>query len=438
MIGELLEAGDLAAVASWLLAERRPEVAKYPKILAGLESGSQDRQQLAHVVATFLLVTGEHDLARLAYTLGLPSDQPPPLLETCRLYDDPGQSYQFIEPSAEGGRSYPLEGVALPGPERAPALGVLRVARIEGASVYGRTFLPVTADRKAARKWFIHNANTIDRVRLLENAGTFPVATFNSLMGCFTGVDRFGEAVLLGDSANIGHWLMNHLGRLAPIAGTKLEKLPLVVGEGIGERQLECLERFGYPGSRLIRIGKGRLARFDLLWAPMMPFCSEGWSPAVLTFLREKFGIGDRPRSGRGRRLYITRRGARWRRVLNEEAVAALLIERGFEPVDPGALSIAEQIALAADAEAVVGVVGAGLNLAVFCPPQTKVIQLYYRRSNMHEMNVFPAFCSWMGQPFQELLGIPHPSPEVHHLNYDFTVTPERLKRALRSMGIDP
>jgi hypothetical protein len=435
VIGDLLAAGDLDAVASWLRAERATEVAKYPKILAGLERGSQDRQQLAHVVATFLLVTGEHDLARAALLLGLPPDEKRDVLETCTLHDDPEECYEFIEPAAEGGRSYAIAPMA-PGPTGLPSRGALRVARIEGASVYGLTFLPVTADRKAARKWFVHNAIAVDRLRLLDDARMIPVATFNSLMGKFTDVDKFGEAVLLGDSQNIGHWLMNHLGRLAPIAGTKLEKLPLVVGENIGERQLECLERFGYPESRLIRIGKGKLSRFDLLWAPMMPFCSEGWSPAVLSFLRERFGVRDRPRSGRGRRLYLTRKGARWRRLINEDAISALLTQWGFEEVDPGAYSIAGQLALAADAEAIVGVVGAGMNLFMLAPSQTKVIELNYRRQDLEEMNVLPIFASSLGQPYETVLGIPNPSPEVHHLNYDFTLTPERLKRALNRMGI--
>ena len=134
--------------------------------------------------------------------------------------------------------------------------------------------------------------------------------------------------------------------------------------------------------------------------------------------------------------MYLGRRSARWRRVLNEDAIVALLAERGFESVDPGDFSIEQQISLVADAEALVGVYGAGMNLALFCPRQTKVIELHYRRSDMREMNMTPILCSWMGQPYQEVLGIPNPSADVHHLNYDFTLTPERLKRALNAMDI--
>jgi capsular polysaccharide biosynthesis protein len=76
------------------------------------------------------------------------------------------------------------------------------------------------------------------------------------------------------------------------------------------------------------------------------------------------------------RRIYISRRSARWRRVINEAEVLACLHPWGFAPVQMETLSLPEQIALMQGAEAVIGIHGAGLTNLAFCPPGTTVIEI--------------------------------------------------------------
>lgn len=61
------------------------------------------------------------------------------------------------------------------------------------------------------------------------------------------------------------------------------------------------------------------------------------------------------------RKLYVTRRNAKVRRLLNEEEVAAHLRERGFEVVALETLPLREQVRRFAEAETVVAQHGAGL-----------------------------------------------------------------------------
>lgn len=78
----------------------------------------------------------------------------------------------------------------------------------------------------------------------------------------------------------------------------------------------------------------------------------------------------------RRRRLYITRVDAAARPLVNETEVINLVAAHGFEVVDPGRLSFADQIALFASASVVIGPHGAGLTNAGFCDSNSTLIEL--------------------------------------------------------------
>jgi len=78
------------------------------------------------------------------------------------------------------------------------------------------------------------------------------------------------------------------------------------------------------------------------------------------------------------RRLLISRGGKpNTRRVVNEAALAQSLAPHGFVLLDPGAMPVAEQIALFAGAEMIVAPHGAALANLVFVAPGTRVVELF-------------------------------------------------------------
>ena len=78
------------------------------------------------------------------------------------------------------------------------------------------------------------------------------------------------------------------------------------------------------------------------------------------------------------RRIYITRGQQRGSRIVeNEPELVALLGARGFSMVDPGTLSVAEQIRLFAEAECIVAPHGGALTNLAFASPGTSVIELF-------------------------------------------------------------
>jgi len=79
---------------------------------------------------------------------------------------------------------------------------------------------------------------------------------------------------------------------------------------------------------------------------------------------------------GRRRRLYIDRRGAPNRRLVNETEVIAALARFVVQPVSLDGATLADLAALFADAELVVAPHGAGLANIVFAPHDCRVVEL--------------------------------------------------------------
>jgi capsular polysaccharide biosynthesis protein len=106
----------------------------------------------------------------------------------------------------------------------------------------------------------------------------------------------------------------------------------------------------------------------------IFPKRDTGMSPWKAQYLRRTFGVEGRPRGTK--RLYVARGAAPRRRVLNEAEVEKLLAGYGFVSVNPGALSVAEQVELFSSAAMVAGPHGAGLTNAVFMAPGGAIIEM--------------------------------------------------------------
>lgn len=83
-----------------------------------------------------------------------------------------------------------------------------------------------------------------------------------------------------------------------------------------------------------------------------------------------------RPSQTPAERIYVTRAGAS-RSLANETAISAALFRLGFLAVDPGSLSIAQQMTLFRGASIIVGSHGAGLANLAWCAPRSAVIEIH-------------------------------------------------------------
>jgi capsular polysaccharide biosynthesis protein len=158
------------------------------------------------------------------------------------------------------------------------------------------------------------------------------------------------------------------------------------------------------------------------------------WSPEAVTFIRRRLRLDFGAR--RTRRIFVGRKDARWRRLINEAEIVAMLGRFGFESVDPGAMSLDEQIELAESAQIIVGVFGAGLNLLLFAAEGTPIVELKYDLEGVMDINW--ALTGTLRQPYHEIIGESQPT-DPDFLKLDFVVFVDRVRevveQALDSLG---
>jgi capsular polysaccharide biosynthesis protein len=188
---------------------------------------------------------------------------------------------------------------------------------------------------------------------------------------------RLGVLAARGDS-NYYHFLIDVLPRLGVLEQSPSVPRPAqwYVPTALPFHD-QLLDRLGIAASQRVSATDHPHVRADELVVPGLPATTEKNPPWVVEWLRSRLlpGIAvDGPRT----RIYVTRgASANNRAVRNEDAVQALLAEYGFVGVDPGSLSVDEQIRTFARAELIVAAHGAALANLVFCSPGTRVIELF-------------------------------------------------------------
>jgi len=221
-------------------------------------------------------------------------------------------------------------------------------------------------------------------------------------------------AVLSGLSGNVYfHWMVDILPRLEILRrnGVNFDDIDwFLVNSYQQEFQRETLRILGIPEDKLLESDRHPYIQADKLIVPSYPG-DLGWLPKwALEFYRREFLNLERARclfpkpieqpqtphpgdaSGGDKtnfqlsipdtasypeRIYISRNQARYRRILNEEQVIDLLSKYGFVTIVPESMTWEEQIALFANAKAIVSPHGSGLTNIIFCQPGTTVIELF-------------------------------------------------------------
>lgn len=192
------------------------------------------------------------------------------------------------------------------------------------------------------------------------------------------------------NSGNYFHFMFEVLPRLLAADGIVPEAVPLLVDQlSWAVPQIrEMIQRADRGRRRIEIVGLHERVRVERLYASwgyadLLPGIAD-WRlsrieddvipPATCALIRHGFrhlmhtGAADLD-------LVVTRQGAR-KRCINEDELWERALKRGFVPVDPGALSFAEQVALFSRARTVVAVSGAALTNMVFMPSGSRAVIL--------------------------------------------------------------
>ncbi|MCK5445102.1 MAG: glycosyltransferase family 61 protein [Rhodospirillaceae bacterium] len=191
------------------------------------------------------------------------------------------------------------------------------------------------------------------------------------------------DCFLLGGSDNYYHWLIDYLPRLNSYQHhDRFDEARFLTNDRLQRFQRESLQLLGIGKDRLLQVPKAlsqpQTIHCAKLYAAPIALEKMHLKPDALSWLRENLGAACAPLSDTpagGRHIYISRKDAGTRKVINEKDVATFLASLGFEIIVPGKLSLKKQIAAFADAAVIVGAHGAGLANMVFAPPGARVIE---------------------------------------------------------------
>lgn len=225
------------------------------------------------------------------------------------------------------------------------------------------------------------------------------------------------------------HWLLDELPRLLSLP--REGRGATLIAHAESECSGTALALLGWTGA-VLEPKRRAYWQCEQLLVPLLP----GWTgratrrqlelvdeftarlPAVETRLK-------------GERLFISRSGARRRRVSNEAEVVAALAPMGFEAVRLEELSWAEQVACFRRAKVIVAPHGAGLANLAFCAPGTRVVEGFNRS---HVNDCFWQIAALRGLDYQAVVaGGTEPlacDPKANRL--DFVLDVPRLLAVLR------
>jgi capsular polysaccharide biosynthesis protein len=177
---------------------------------------------------------------------------------------------------------------------------------------------------------------------------------------------------------NFHHWMIDLLPRIGMTqrAGYSIEQFDhIVINHRSARFQLETLARFGVPSDRICVANPRQHFRADVLVVPSLKTTNQCAPASDVDALRAAF-LDREPAVTKRRRIYLTRRDAGFRRLLNEDALLPLLAKAGFEIVAPASLSVGEQARLFAESEAIAGPSGAGFANLAFASSGARVLEI--------------------------------------------------------------
>jgi tetratricopeptide (TPR) repeat protein len=241
---------------------------------------------------------------------------------------------------------------------------------------------------------------------------------------------RGGEAILLGGCENFGHWIKDWSSKVAAIElSPQLDQLSIVVARRNWRFASDLLRKLKIPSSRLL-VQDSPAAVYGRLWVPLLTHGPSLTSGEHIDWLRRRLDVPAKT-SHRRRRIFMSRRMAKYRRIANLAEVQSVLSRFGVEEVFAEDMSLDEQLELFASTSLWVGVLGAGFASVMLCPRDCTVIELTHRRTPFMQHETISRL---IGQSFRLIFGeirqIDRESPSGD-FDWDFSVPVSELEQAL-------
>jgi len=200
-----------------------------------------------------------------------------------------------------------------------------------------------------------------------------PFYTFSKDVKHINGV---GAVLVSPKSHNYYHWLNDVLPRLKLYEPVFDKINHFCIASNVPNKFIEILSDFGITKDKIILLNYKEKLHFDHLYVSSLSG-SEGRSPKwAVDYLREKLIKTESPVSS-FKKFYLKRGDATERKILNEAEIIKTLLAEGFEIIDPGMLSINDQVNLMQQAKIIISAHGAALSNLLFSSEKTVVIEIF-------------------------------------------------------------
>ncbi|WP_442887440.1 glycosyltransferase family 61 protein [Congregicoccus parvus] len=178
------------------------------------------------------------------------------------------------------------------------------------------------------------------------------------------------------------HWMTEVLYRLHGCLDDLPSDLRFLVPSRASGVHREALRAFGIDAGRILEMSVEDHFVFDELWYAS-PISKSGYeTPEAARWVRDRFAAyadarATSPTAARPEKVYITRRLAKRRRIVNEQELIDLLESAGFHCVECERLSFLQQAETFSRATVVVAPHGAGLVNLLFAPLGGSLLEIY-------------------------------------------------------------
>jgi len=308
---------------------------------------------------------------------------------------------------------------------------------VENAKILGATNLILNRNNEAALENICFNPRVNDKI-------------FDKEESCYRVVDgqvffepqtmvNLENAIFLGSHWNYGHWIFNHLSRLYFCEVLNSETI-VVVSSTLNKKYAKYLEFFGIKKENIFEIQPGMVLEVANLMIPQMPWNGlsdrSAWlAPGCVDFIREGLGTNSPLTGAADLKVFLSRKKARWRRVINEDQLFDYAKNYGFSRIDPADLSVDEQIDIGKRTQMLISPIGANSNFFINLPIGANVMEL---SPPMDSMNVTSYLAAAAGMSFQQVIGSPElPShqnsqpQELASIDFDYVVEMGLFKQML-------
>jgi capsular polysaccharide biosynthesis protein len=233
-------------------------------------------------------------------------------------------------------------------------------------------------------------------------------------------------------SVNYGHWFLDELPRLVSALPHLPPDTKFIVSDPVQEFKLKSLAALGITEERLIPVKGYFETHCERLWFAT-PLCDGEWastSPAVFRQIREALlQTYGGTRGPTPEKIFISRRGAASKRLINEDELLPMIEEFGFSVVQTEKLSLAQQVRTFSKVKVVLAAHGAGMTNILFSPPPALLLEL-------QDVKFAPRRWYWkvpsiLGHHYSTMTG-----PVIRSRfqgDTDFTIHPDSLKQYLEN-----